>query len=104
MDSTSISLLGRLRLPNQEAAWKRFVDLYAPMIFNWGGTQGLNSTDAADLVQEVMTVLVTKLPEFEYDPQLRFRGWLRIVTVNTSRNMIRRKSSQPAPSAASRSC
>jgi hypothetical protein len=82
MDSTSISLLRRLRQPNQEAAWQRFVDLYAPLIFHWSKNQGLTPTDASDLVQDVLAIVVEKLPEFEYDPQRRFRGWLRTVTVN----------------------
>jgi RNA polymerase sigma-70 factor, ECF subfamily len=98
MDSTSVSLLQRLRQPDQESAWQRFVDLYAPLIFRWGQTQGLNGTDALDLVQEVMATLVVKLPEFEYDPKQRFRGWLKTVTVNTARNMLRRESSRPTTS------
>ena len=80
MDSTSVSLLRRLREPDHDAAWQRFVDLYAPLIFHWAKNRGLNPTDAADLVQEVLVTLVAKLPEFEYDPTKRFRGWLRTVT------------------------
>lgn len=95
MDSTSVSLLRRLRQPNQDAAWQRFVDLYAPLVFHWGRSQGLNTTDASDLVQEVMAVLISKLPEFEYDPTKRFRGWLRTVTVNKARDFQRRESARP---------
>jgi RNA polymerase sigma-70 factor (ECF subfamily) len=95
MNSTSISLLRRLREPSAEPAWQRFVDLYAPLIFHWGRRQGLNPTDAADLVQEVLTVLVVKLPEFEYDPNRRFRGWLRTVTLNKVRDFLRRESVRP---------
>ena len=96
MDSTSVSLLRRLRQTDQQAAWQRFVDLYAPLIFHWGRSQGLTATDASDLVQEVMAVLVVKLPEFEYDPQQRFRGWLRTVTVNKARDLQRRQAARPA--------
>ncbi len=96
MDSTSVSLLRRLRQPNQEAAWERFVELYAPLIFHWGKNQGLNATDSTDLVQEVMAILVAKLPEFQYDPKKRFRGWLRTVTVNAARNLRRRESTRPS--------
>ena len=79
MESTSISLLERLRKTNQDAAWQRFVDLYAPLIYHWARHQGLNATDAADLVQDVLAMLIAKLPEFNYDPTQRFRGWLRTV-------------------------
>jgi len=95
MDSTSVSLLLRLRQPNQQADWQRFVDLYAPLIYHWCRSQGLNPTDASDLVQEVLVVLVTKLPEFEYDPTQRFRGWLRTVTVNKVRDFQRQRSTRP---------
>ncbi len=98
MNSTSISLLRRLREPSPEPAWQRFVDLYAPLIFYWGRSQGLNATDAGDLVQEVLTVLIVKLPEFQYDPALRFRGWLRTVTLNKARDFQRRQSTQPRTS------
>ncbi len=94
MDSTSVSLLRRLRKPNQEAAWRRFVELYAPLVFHWGRGQGLDATDAADLVQEVMSLLVVKLPDFEYDPSQRFRGWLRTVTVNKARDIHRRNAAR----------
>ena len=99
MDSTSISLLQRLRQPNQDAAWQRFVELYAPLIYHWSRSQGLNSIDASDLVQEVLATLVTKLPEFEYDPTQRFRGWLRTVTVNKARDFQRRQATRPSTDA-----
>ena len=89
-DSTSLSLLRRLQSDDREIAWERFVDLYAPLIFHWGSNHGLSAADAADLVQEVMAVLVVKLPEFEYDPKRRFRGWLRTITVNKARDFHRR--------------
>lgn len=95
MDSTSVSLLKRLREPNAGSAWQRFVDLYAPLIYHWGLHQGLSSADAADLVQEVLALLVVKLPTFEYDPSRRFRGWLRTMTVNKARDLHRRNAVNP---------
>lgn len=95
METTSTSLLRRLRETQDEKAWTRFVDLYGPLIFYWGRQHGLNSTDAADLVQDVMTVLVAKLPAFEYDPRKRFRGWLRTITLNRLRDAARRKAAVP---------
>jgi hypothetical protein len=52
MDSTSVSLLQRLRQPDQEAAWQRFVDLYATLIFHWGKNQGLTPTDSTELLPD----------------------------------------------------
>lgn len=96
MDSTSVSLLRRLRQPDHDAAWQRFVDLYAPLIFHWGKNHGLSVTDTADLVQEVLSTLVTKLPAFEYDPTKRFRGWLRTVTLNKANDFHRKNSLRPS--------
>lgn len=95
MDSTSVSLLKRLREPNAQTAWERWVELYAPLIYHWGVDQGLTHADAADLVQDVLSILVVKLPEFEYDPGRRFRGWLRTIAVNRIRDLYRRRSAQP---------
>ena len=92
MESTSESLLFRLRSPCDDMAWSRFVDLYTPLIFYWARRSGMNSEDAADLVQEIFAVLVKKLPEFKYDPQKSFRSWLRTVTMNKRAEHLRRKS------------
>jgi len=95
MDTTSVSLLGRLSEPRPDAAWQRFVDLYAPLIFRWGCQKGLSPADAADLVQDVLATLLVKLPEFEYDPTRRFRGWLRTITVNRACDLRRRNAKLP---------
>jgi RNA polymerase sigma-70 factor, ECF subfamily len=90
MHSTSISLLQRLRRPEeQEASWKRFVQLYTPLLFHWARKLGLSAEDAADLVQDVLMLLMQKLPEFEYDASRSFRGWLRTVTLNKWRDIRR---------------
>ncbi len=95
MDSTSVNLLRRLREPQAETAWQRFVELYAPLIFHWGRQQGLNATDATDLVQDVFVTLIEKLPEFEYDPNQRFRGWLRTIAVHRGSDLRRRQNIRP---------
>ena len=87
---TPASLLERLRLPDQERAWTRFVDLYAPLLYSWARRTGCPEADAADLVQEVLTLLLRKLPEFTYDRHRSFRGWLHVVARNCWRNLRRR--------------
>lgn len=95
LDSTSVSLLRRLKDRN-EIAWSRFVDLYAPLVYFWGKQQGLNPEDAGDLVQEVMHTVFQKIPDFQYDPKRRFRGWLRTIAVNKSRDFQRRNRNRPS--------
>ena len=75
MNSTSSSLLERLRHPNAEEAWDRFVRLYSPLLFHWARGVGLRRQDAADLVQEVLVLLVRKMPTFQYDRSRSFRAW-----------------------------
>jgi RNA polymerase sigma-70 factor, ECF subfamily len=91
MDSTSASLLQRLRQSAAADAWVRFVKLYTPLLFFWARRLGLGHQDAADLVQDVFATLVQKLPGFEYDRDRGFRNWLRTVLVNKWRDICRRK-------------
>lgn len=92
MDTTSTSLLKRLETLEDKEAWDRFASLYTPLIYYWARRAGLSTHDSADLVQDVMAVLVRKLPDFRYDRQGSFRGWLRTVTLNKWREKARRKS------------
>jgi RNA polymerase sigma-70 factor (ECF subfamily) len=93
MHSTSDSLLGRLKTTKREReiAWERFVELYAPLIYQWTLRSGLPRDEAADCVQEVLALLVDKMPQFTYDPRKSFRAWLRIVTLNKCRDVLRRR-------------
>src|SRR5205807_1741058 len=87
MNTTSFSLLHRLRQPGeQDTDWRRFVQLYTPLLFHWARKLGLSTEDAADLAQEVLILLMRKLPEFNYDPSRSFRGWLHTVTLNKWRD------------------
>src|SRR5439155_17430108 len=72
-------------------SWKRFVQLYTPLLLFWAQRCGLQNQDAADLVQEVFVTLVQKMPEFRYDAQRSFRNWLRTITLNKWRDFLRRR-------------
>ena len=91
LESTSASLLLRLKAKDNSVAWTRFVELYTPMIFFWARKCGLQAEDASDLVQDVLSLLLKKLPEFQYDSQKSFRSWLRTVTINKLRDQLRIK-------------
>jgi RNA polymerase sigma-70 factor (ECF subfamily) len=95
MDTTSPTLLARVRNTTDQAAWERFVQLYTPLLVQWSRKAGLNDADAADLVQEVLALLLRKLPEFKYDGQGKFRAWLRTVTLNKWRELQRKRRAKP---------
>src|SRR5580692_4299849 len=90
MQTTSASLLGHLQQADDPEAWGRFVRLYSPLLYAWAVRMGLQHADALDLVQEVFTVLVQKLPDFIYDSQKGFRNWLFMVTRNKYLEKTRR--------------
>jgi RNA polymerase sigma-70 factor (ECF subfamily) len=92
VQTTSVSLLQRLRHVGTDRDWRRLVDLYTPLLFHWVRQSGIRPPDDADLVQDVFAILIEKLPRFDYDAQKSFRGWLRTVVLNKVRDRLRRKS------------
>ncbi len=90
MAETSVSLLERLRVSPDDVSWRRFVDLYVPLIRGWLRRYSIKEEDAEDLAQEVMAVVVRELPRFQHSERPgAFRSWLRIVTVNKLRALWR---------------
>jgi RNA polymerase sigma-70 factor (ECF subfamily) len=90
MSETSYTLLERLQHAPGETAWQRMVDLYTPLIRNWLRRYSLLDQDADDLVQDVLAVVVRRLPDFHKRPQVgAFRRWLRTITVNCLRDFWR---------------
>jgi RNA polymerase sigma-70 factor (ECF subfamily) len=81
----------RLRDAPEREAWERFVEMYTPMFFAWTKRLRLNDHEAADLVQDLFTVLVEQLPNFVYDRDKSFRAWLKTILMNRWRNHLRRR-------------
>src|SRR5437660_660151 len=96
MNTTSISLLDRLQAPGNDDAWRRLVGLYEPLLRHWVGRAGLQAVDADDLVQDVLGVVVRKVPEFQHDSRAgSFRAWLRAITTNRLRDFWRARGTRP---------
>lgn len=95
-ESTSTTLLARLRDRADEAAWSRFVDFCTPLLYYWSRRFGLAPEEASELVQEVFLVLVVKMPDFSYDRQGSFRGWLHTVFRNKWRELHRKERLAPS--------
>ena len=96
MNTTSVSLLERVSSGTDCNAWRRFVDLYTPLLMGWCQRLGLSEPDAADFVQDVFVILVQHLSEFRYNPNQSFRAWLKTVLLNVWRNHHRKVSRAPA--------
>lgn len=99
MPETSVSLLERLRQPDNPRDWDRLVEIYTPLLLTWARRAGLQDADASDLTQDVFAHLHRKLPEFQYDPSRSFRAWLRTVTLNLWRARQRKASARNPPAA-----
>ena len=97
MHTTPVSLLERLRRPDEKAAWDQFVELYTPLLYSWTRRLGLPAHEAADLVQDLFTLLVQEMPRFQYDAKKSFHAWLRTVFLNKWRNYQRRPCTRRSP-------
>lgn len=95
MTRTPVSLLERLRKPGDQEAWAHFVNLYTPVVYSSAKRLVRQSNDAMDLVQDVFMVLVKEMPKFQYDPNRRFRAWLKTVINNKWRENCRRSRARP---------
>src|SRR5947207_6680458 len=96
---TRASLLARLGDPQDRAAWRQFVELYASLVYGFARQRGLQDADAADLTQEVFLAFARQAGRWQYDPQRgSFRGWLFGVTRNLLAKFQERRRSQPVGS------
>ncbi len=92
---TPASLLDRVRA-NEEAAWRRFVQLYSPLVYSWAKRCGLKNQDAADVLQEVFHAVARNVGQFRPDPAAgSFRGWLWVITRNKVRDHFRAAGAEP---------
>jgi len=95
MAETSLSLLDRLHCSEDRAAWQRLTELYSPLIRHWVCRFPLQASDADDLVQEVLAVVVAKVAAFVHDGRpSSFRSWLRAISVNRMRDYWRARCSR----------
>jgi RNA polymerase sigma-70 factor (ECF subfamily) len=77
MLETRLSLVERVRDPSDAAAWAEFVTVYQPLLTAYLRKRGVNEADAADIVQDVFTRLVSAMARFQLDHHRgRFRTWL----------------------------
>ncbi|WP_339748528.1 sigma-70 family RNA polymerase sigma factor [uncultured Rubinisphaera sp.] len=96
MQQTPASLLLRIRHSPSETDWNRLVDLSSPLLFVWSKRLGMSDNDAADHVQEVMLLLLEKLPGFQYDQTKSFRAWLKTVSKNKFLERKRKRTDKSA--------
>ncbi len=91
-EPTSPSLLCRVRNSSDATSWREFAGLYETLIRRWLYTHRVQTTDADDIVQEVLLFVHREIPRFEHNGRTgAFRNWLRQVTANRLREFCRRQ-------------
>jgi RNA polymerase sigma-70 factor (ECF subfamily) len=94
---TASSLL-RGAANDDKTAWDRLVSLYGPIVYSWCRRAGLQPSDAADTVQEVLRGVARNISDFHHDEfGDTFRGWLRRITQRRIADYRRRRSRDVAP-------
>ena len=93
---TRATLLVRLKDSEDAGAWTEFVQLYGPVVYGFARKRGLQDSDAADMVQEVLRSVARNAERMEYDPKRgTFRGWLYTVTRNKIYNFLSSQKRRP---------
>jgi RNA polymerase sigma-70 factor (ECF subfamily) len=92
-----MSLLDLLQQEDEDhEAWKRMLTIYQPLIKKWLARFGAPANDVDDLSQNILTVVVRKLPDFEHaGREGAFRSWVRNITRNSLLEFWRAKKIQP---------
>lgn len=89
---TSVSLLDRVRVRGDEASWQTLIEIYTPLIRGWLRQHAGLEADAEDVIQDVLAVVVRRIPEFHREPRTgAFRAWLRTITINCFRDAWKKR-------------
>ena len=94
-DPTSVSLLQRARL-NDQQAWRQLVELYGPLVHRWCKRAELDDTDVEDVFQETFRSVSKYLSSFKPNRSIgSFRSWLRTIVRTKVADHFRRLNQQP---------
>jgi RNA polymerase sigma-70 factor (ECF subfamily) len=95
MSATSLSLLERLKRRPSDADWKRFQEVYMPLIRGWLSRVPGIREETDDLTQEVLLVMFREINAFDRQREGSFRAWLRQITINRVRTYCRERAKRP---------
>jgi RNA polymerase sigma-70 factor (ECF subfamily) len=70
--------------------------LYTPLVYRWARQCGLQTSDAADVAQEVFLAVAAHIHAFDHSSaDATFRGWLWTITRNQVRLFHRKQQGRP---------
>jgi RNA polymerase sigma factor (sigma-70 family) len=88
---TRVTLIERVKNPNDETSWEDFVTIYKGYIYTIIRNMNLSEHDTEDIIQQVLLKLWKKLPETYLSKIKRFRSWLTATTKNCVIDFIRKR-------------
>lgn len=88
-------LVEGLRRGDDPGVWREFYSTYGSVIVRYVRKLGLGPSDAEDVLQETMVVLMRKLPAFEYDPAKgKFRNFVLTIVHRKVLSHLRKRTRQ----------
>ena len=96
-ESTSPTLMERLRNPDDKEAWEAFCAIYTRAIMTWLSLRGVPDEDLQDVTQEIMLRVYLEFRDgkFIYDANQSFRKWLKTVCCNAAIDFLRKRNRHP---------
>lgn len=92
--TTQSSLIVRLQDANDASAWRDFVTLYAPLVYRYVRSKGLQEADAADVSQEILSAVAVSIENYQRRHDRAFRPWLLRISHNKVCDFFRRSRRQ----------
>jgi RNA polymerase sigma-70 factor (ECF subfamily) len=94
--TTSTTLLEKLRNHADHDAWGEFHAIYEPLLNQWLHARRVPAKDIPDLRQDVFAVLTAELSRFVHNGRKgAFRTWLRRIATNRLRTWVRQQRRNP---------
>jgi RNA polymerase sigma-70 factor (ECF subfamily) len=91
---TSHELLSRVRRDSADG-WRRFVEIYSPLVLFWARRGGLQETDAQDVTQNVFRSVMRAVSRYQRRKESTFRAWLWTISRNEIRGWYRAHKKEP---------
>jgi RNA polymerase sigma-70 factor, ECF subfamily len=95
MQTTSLTLLQRLAQQPGDDDWNRLLSIYRPLIYSQVCQFPTLISEADDITQNVILVLMREVSVFQRQRTGSFRAWLRGIVVNQLRNTLRKNKRSP---------
>ena len=89
MNTTRSSLLDRVRDLDNASSWVEFDKLYRPLLMHYARGRGLGATDAEEIAQQCLEVIVRQISGFR--KRSSFRSWLRAIVANKVKKHFRER-------------